>query len=113
MKEKRRHTRVSVNRPIAITLTDGSTITARIINLSVGGVGIIYAAPAESGSVLEVSFNLPYNGKVYPLKLKATVVHSHLTNDEYYTGFEFVNIDEESRQLLEGYVRGLVKKRVF
>lgn len=111
--EKRRHRRVSIQRSVLVELSDGSNIIATATNLSIQGMGITYAAPAELGSLFTLHFKLPFKHDLHKLSLPARVRHSHLCGNQYYIGFEFCEVDDLARTVLDNFVKDVETKRVF
>lgn len=111
--ERRRSRRISIQRSVLIELSDGSNIVATATNLSVQGIGITYAAPAEVGSLFTLHFKLPFRRDLHKLSLPAEVRHSHLCGDRYYIGFEFREVDELSHTVLDAFIKEVENKRVF
>lgn len=112
-KERRTHSRVSIKRTVLIELSDGSSIIASATNLSIKGIGVMYPAPAELGSRLTLHFKLPFNRNICKLSLRGLVRHSHLCGQEYYIGFEFQDVDEQSQAVLTAFIRDIEAKRVI
>lgn len=103
---RRQYKRAAMNRGVRIYLSDGSNVNAKIINISVAGVGIVYDMPAEMGAKLGLEFSLIGDNKdTVTLRVHAMVRHNHLKDNRYYIGMQFLDLDENSRDLIEMFVK--------
>jgi len=107
-RERRIYKRASVNRGVKISLSDGSAVHAKIVNISVAGIGIIYDMPAEMNAKLGLEFTLLRDDTetVY-VKLQSIVRHTHLANNRYYIGLQFLNVPAETEELINNFVNKL------
>lgn len=103
--EQRRELRASTDRNILIKLSDGSQVQARMINLSGGGVGICYPAPADVGTRLNLILPLGYDKQQHLVAISGTVRHSHLRNGMYFIGIEFNELAEEQKLHLAKFLK--------
>lgn len=105
MTELRSHDRVLLDRAIAVQLSDGKIIQARLFNLSAGGLRNLYPAPAESGATLGLHFQLPDNSnEPVTIHCKGTVRHTHVHLEFILSGFEFVEISEQDRAVIRQFI---------
>lgn len=102
--------RLPVDRPIFIRLSDKRIVTAKIVSISAYGVGVKFRAPGEIGAILDLRFLLPVKLKLHDINAKARIIHSHLTNDEYYSMFEFIDIENNDLSLVEKFIE---EKSIF
>lgn len=101
MSGQRSHDRVFLDRAIAVQLSSGKIIQARLVNLSAGGLGILYPAPAEPGSTLGLHFQLPdNNNETVTIHCKGIVRHTHVHHEYFLSGFEFKDISEQDRAVI-------------
>lgn len=105
MKERRINPRVSTNLPITIQLSNGETVKAKLVNISISGLGISYKASADVGTVLGLRFTLPINTRPVEFNLQGTVIHTHLKDNHYYIGFEFMHLSHEVIEQLDTFIR--------
>lgn len=104
MKDLRNYPRVVINRPIRIKTSSGAVVQARMANISQGGIAVFYEAPAEIGATLELSFSLMVRGRQIDFKLKAIARYNYLSGNGYVIGFEFTDMDTESRNQVKEFV---------
>lgn len=105
MSGQRSHDRVFLDRAIAIQLSSGKIIQARLVNLSASGLGILYPAPAELGSTLGLHFLLPdNNNESVTIHCKGVVRHTHVHHEFFLSGFEFSEIREQDRALINQFI---------
>lgn len=102
--------RLPVDRPVFIRLTDGRCVTARIVSISAAGLGIRFRAPGEIGAKLDLRFLLPVKLHLHEVSAKARITHSHLTNNEFYSMFEFIDIENSHLYLVEKFIE---EKSIF
>ena len=100
----RRYPRVQVTRPVRIRTTGGTVVQARTVNISQGGVAVLYEAPAEIGANLELSFNLVVRGREVDFHERCVAQYNHLSSRGYIIGFQFVALDTEARETLREFV---------
>ena len=102
--------RLPVDRPVFIRLSSGRSVTARIVSMSSLGIGIVFSAPGEVGAQLDLRFLLPVQLRLHEVSAKARIVHSHLTNDKFFSMFEFIDIDNDDLFLVEKFIE---EKSIF
>ncbi len=102
---RRAITRIDIDRPILLQLGSGMTIKARISNISPGGIAILHPAPGELNAVLGLHFQLPdKHNDPATIHCKGIVRNSYISKSQYITGFEFRNISDYDRQIVEGFI---------
>lgn len=104
MSEHRVAPRTPMDRPIILHLSDGETVRAHLINLSVGGVGVVYPAPAPKGAKFGVSFQISTRDGPYNITAKGVVQHCHIRGTDYAIGIEFTEISEDLKKTIAQYV---------
>jgi c-di-GMP-binding flagellar brake protein YcgR len=103
--EKRQHPRVPIDRPVRLTLQDGSTVRARMVNISVEGIGIRYPGEATAGTALELDFTLLFNNETHSIHAEARVSHCYLHKQGSYTiGLQFSSIRKEQLKAIALFV---------
>lgn len=105
MSEQRHQFRINTDRQILIELSDGSQVHARMINLSGGGVGIVYAETADIGARLQLVLPLSYNETHVDLKVTGVVRDVHLRQGRYFIGIEFCDLTEPQQQTLAKFIK--------
>ncbi len=102
--DNRNHARVNVDRPMLIHCSNGETVKARLVNLSVGGLAFEYPAPAENGATLVVLFQLTKKAEPVNIQAEGIAQHSHIKADLVVTGIQFTKISEEHIDIIEDFV---------
>ena len=110
MREHRKFVRLSVNRPLQITSASGTKLTAKLENVSTGGAGILSPVDAEVGAVLELRFTLLVSDKNHDFVVKGTVRHSHLKQNRYFLGIEFLGLDQQNLDFLESFTKDRIAR---
>ncbi len=105
MEERRGHKRVLVDRAIKITLSNGSSVTAKMINISEKGISILYGASADIGAVLNFTFTLPVKSDLHEIKTKGVVIHSHFKGTNCCIGIEFQELSDENADLINSFIQ--------
>ena len=100
----RRYPRVPVVRPVRIRTSSGVVVQARMVNISQGGVAVLYEAPAEIGANLELSFNLVVRGREIEFHERCVACYNYLSSSGYIIGFQFAALDTEVRENLREFV---------
>ncbi|WP_424191594.1 PilZ domain-containing protein [Ampullimonas aquatilis] len=91
--EERRHPRVMVNWPIGIQLPDKSIIRGRVINISIGGMGLMMDRPLQLGMQFKVAVDMsePGNQAIRSrVVFNCRSVHSVLAKEGFRVGLEYV-----------------------
>ncbi len=104
MDEKRRHKRVSLDRSVTITLSSGTSVTAKLVNISEKGISILYGAPADVGAILNFQFTIPVKSEVQKINLNGVVKHSHFKGTSYYIGVEYQELSDENFKLINSFI---------
>ena len=102
--QRRRHERIGVARPVVVQTSSGMQIRARLVNLSLGGAGIVYSAPAEHGAVLTLRFTIPVAERLVTLSLRSQVRHTHLRTDGHLIGFQFLDISDAETAAVRRFI---------
>jgi hypothetical protein len=86
-------------------VVDGQAYTARLLDLSEGGLAVDAPVSLEASRSIKLGFLL---GKVQIVS-KAEVRHVRKWKDRYITGVKFINLDKESAE----FIRGLYASKVL
>lgn len=108
MNEQRREIRVNMERSIVVKLSSGQVIRARLVNLSTGGLALRYPAPAEIGAQLDLQFQLPGSETPATLSIKGIVRHCHVHREDFITGIQFVELDEEVKIIISRFIESKI-----
>lgn len=101
--EKRSAERVSTERPVTLQ-SDQTTITAKMIDLSKVGVGILSDSPIEKGNEIQVIFSLPnINNK--DITLYGIVARTAHVRHQYLIGVQFKDASNYLISVLDDFVR--------
>ncbi|MDX1796978.1 MAG: PilZ domain-containing protein [Hydrogenovibrio sp.] len=101
--EKRRTVRVASNRPVVMKIND-STIFATMTDFSKHGLGFIAMCDVHKDDIVEVHFDIPYNGGFKTFLFEAQVRHCIDLFEKHHIGVR-LNIDEnEYSQLFDKIV---------
>ena len=93
-----------MDRNIVVTLSSGRAIQARLVNLSTGGLALRYPAPGEIGAQLSLQFQLPSNEAPATLAVKGIVRHCHVHHEDFITGIQFVELDEQANTAINRFI---------
>lgn len=102
--DHRRYPRVPVTRPVRIRTSGGAVVQARLVNISEGGVGVLYASPAELGAVLELSFSLVVRGREVGFRERCVARYNYLSGDGYIIGFQFAGLGTKAAESIREFV---------
>jgi hypothetical protein len=101
-REHRRYFRYEVDLPVRLRNHDGQTFTARVKNISEGGLAVKLLDPLRFDGLVTVEFNVPsVNAELF--QAKADVVWS----DAFAMGLRFLYTDKESGIALESWLNSL------
>lgn len=104
MNGQRKQARINLDRAIIVKLTNGSSIQARLVNLSLGGLAIRYPAAGEPGAELGLIFQLPEENSLATISTKGVVRHYHVHHEDFITGIEFTALKEEDTQRIAKFL---------
>jgi len=101
-REHRRYFRYEVDLPVRLRTHDGHKFTARMKNISEGGLAIKLVDPLRLEGLVTLDFNVPnINSEVF--KAKADVVWS----DSFAMGLRFLYTDKDSGIILQAWLNSL------
>lgn len=101
-REHSRYFRYDVDLPVQSSNRQGQTFSARMKNISEGGLAVKLANPVKLDGVVKVEFEVPsIDQQVF--SAKADVVWS----DSFAIGLRFLHIEKDSRAVLRGWLNSL------
>ncbi|MBI3897995.1 MAG: PilZ domain-containing protein [Gammaproteobacteria bacterium] len=103
-KEKRRHPRLSINRPGRLQIGDGPPSLVQIANISEAGAALFYSATLALDTPVQLNFHLNLGAGKVLLEIRGRVRHSHLKGHSHMLGVEFVDTPPDTLQTLRQYI---------
>jgi hypothetical protein len=102
---RRRHARIAVRCPLALTLPNGAERNCTTLDMSIEGLSLATDLPISPGSRCRVHIpTLPCRSGPRPLRIEARAVYSsYLGPGSFRIGMVFVNPDEESAGVLADF----------
>jgi c-di-GMP-binding flagellar brake protein YcgR len=107
---KRQHPRVSLDTPADILYQDRH-FTFKIINLSLGGLGLLGPETIPVGAPIQTIFKLPFHNSPSQLTLNAHVMHTtefhnqhSVIHHQYIVGVQFESLSAHQKTVIEHYV---------
>ncbi len=100
-----------MDRSIAVKLSSGQTIQAQLVNLSTGGLALRYPAPGEIGAQLDLQFQLPGTDMPATLTVTGIVRHCHVYHEDFITGIQFVELDEQANTTITRFIESKKSSR--
>lgn len=83
----------------------GKQLTARTIDIGVGGLAIEVDEPLPAKAECHVVFTLPVDGRGHTLRLRATVVHGMPSRAHgFKVGLALTNVSAEDVRLIEQFL---------
>jgi ActR/RegA family two-component response regulator len=107
-REHRRYFRHKVDLPIKLVCDTGETLAGKIVNVSEGGLGLIYFVHGPIKGVVTVQFGLP-SAQPQRFQARAQVVW----NVGHAMGLRFVNIETSCRSWFEAWMDSLAAQLQF
>jgi uncharacterized protein (TIGR02266 family) len=109
MREKRQFKRKSISIDVIFDMSpDQRGFESKTKDISVGGICLISRKPLSVDNVMNFKFTIPDTEK--KIEVSGEVVWTEKPEDEkddrYYSGIEFVQIDETDKDLISKYVDG-------
>ena len=90
----------------AIVAIEGAPpATGRTADVGSSGVSVTLPAPLKVGQDGQVSFELFMDGKATVINTRSRVSYCIFSNNEFKTGFQFVNLDLSAMAVLAKYLR--------
>ena len=97
--ERRRYNRYSVEMPVAVRTPDGRQVMGTGFSLSEGGIALQFPERLNTRDLLKLEFLLPQEKA--PLQLTGKLAW---VNSDLHTGIRFVQITQETREQLRGWL---------
>lgn len=118
MQERRHEPRVAVDLNCTVRLQDGGEITAKLIDLSCSGAGILTTSPLPLHSHVQICFSLAGYRNAHRLTIPSTVIHNFnavvIQGNERQTGHivgvDFAPLEDPLDTILCDYVTQQVEK---
>jgi PilZ domain/SPOR domain len=98
IQERRQYQRLVPDIPAPIYLSQSGIVL--LFDLSEGGVGVRYAAPAAEKQIFSLAFDLPGMGE----PIRATAETAWTSDSGGRAGFRFVDLTDTSRQQLKNWI---------
>lgn len=102
--DRRRGLRKSLSVPAGMVVA-GKQLTARTVDIGVGGLAIEVDEALPAKAECHIVFNLPIEGRGHTLRLQATVVHAMRNRaDGFKVGLALMNVSAENTRLIERFL---------
>ena len=112
--DNRIHPRISLTIPIRLVAPDNNSLTATSHNISLGGIvletdstvhkELIATNSSDNMTQYKLAFTLPHQNKSLQLNTRVVYVR-RLSQNLFHIGLRFVEPNEQSRKLIENYVK--------
>jgi len=100
---KRNAERVSTERPICMK-ADQQTISAKTIDLSIIGTGVLSETPIQEGSEIQITFGLPnINNK--EIILCGIAARTAQVRHQYLIGIQFKDLSNYLQSVINDFIR--------
>ncbi|PLA73868.1 hypothetical protein CYQ88_09070 [Hydrogenovibrio sp. SC-1] len=100
--DKRNAERVSTERPITVQ-SNQSTITAKMIDLSLVGIGVLSEKPILEGNEIQITFSLPnINNK--ELVLCGIATRTAHVQHQYLIGIQFKDLSNYIQSVINDFI---------
>ena len=106
---RRKHTRYNVNWPCRLLLADKTMLSARVKNISMGGVGIEVAQMIPVGGHVSIEIRPMVQGKSYLVRAKGEVTFSMIMGGDggYSKGLRLTLVPDEHKKTLAAMIANL------
>lgn len=94
---------VKTDRKVVLLGKTASTF-ARLIVISVEGIGVVSPRGAPVGTTLETRFELPAFSRFKTFNLIGTVTHRHNAGDDIYLYLKFSKLNNNDRLALQDFI---------
>lgn len=107
MTNRRFSPRLPLRREITLSLPEKSAQSVLLLDISLGGAGILTTFPAETGSTVYVNAQLPLNDSTgdFAAQCRVTTVQKLRNTDTHLVGLEFMTVSDLHRRHLAQFVR--------
>ena len=113
-RDRRRHTRFPWRQLVLLSRGNGSELSARAENISVGGFAVVVDTPLYHGEIVSVHLDLPLeegNGSLDMVCRVTYLIQLTHPSDSLRAGLEIVEIAERDRDRLDCLVNSLLGRR--
>src|ERR1039457_1906211 len=97
MQDRRKHPRISVDFPVTVRLSQHRILTAKIIELSIGGMSFLCPIAPEINSEVELRFSPPSEHITREFRFMSNVRHLYEVHAEPGTPPDYQYRSEERR----------------
>lgn len=101
--KKQPRKQVKTDRKVILLGKKASTF-ARLIVVSVNGIGVVSPRGARVGTELETRFELPAFSRFKTFNLIGTVTHRHNAGDDIYLYIKFAKLNDDDRLALQDFI---------
>lgn len=101
--EQRQYERISTERPVTLD-SDQVHSHAKMIDLSIRGLGLISQTPISEGDSIQLGFRLPTTGES-EIKVSGIAVHTQQVRREFLVGIEFKNLQHGIEKVIHEYIQ--------
>ncbi|WP_193222172.1 PilZ domain-containing protein [Alkalilimnicola sp. S0819] len=104
--DRRFDKRVAVDLLCTLVLPSGVKHSVMARNLSGGGAYVEVETPLSRGEQVELSFNLPTQGRLRRVHTRSEIIHgpSRISMTAFGIGVRFVELDEEGAELVDAFI---------
>lgn len=103
-RENRQAERVSTDRPVQLT-HDSQKHQAKMINLSITGLGILSNFKLDDSQNIQIDFELPFYDDYTSVKLQGTVIHCTPVRGQYLLGVALNNLNKHQTLVMENFIK--------
>lgn len=101
--DKRAAKRVNLDKHIIIQVNQ-QPLQARILNISVSGIGILCHTDLPPNTIIHANVELSLHNHTTTLKLDGKVVHSTAVHDQYLVGIALCDLTAYRQAIIEQFV---------
>jgi c-di-GMP-binding flagellar brake protein YcgR len=102
--ERRVAPRKVLRTSVEVSLPDGTTFSARSIDISQSGMGFVCNLNLPAQSTCKVAFSLIMNGKASPIALRGTVAYTALQQAGFMVGLKFDSVPANVSAIIGRFV---------
>lgn len=108
--DQRQHERINVDIPIK--LDDGQTCqTLKIINISLGGLGLLSRQALEPGKIYQVTFDIYFSNDYTSLSTQARSIHNLTVRRQYINGLQFEKLSTHQKFVIATFIQQVKRRR--
>lgn len=102
----RRYERVHLQVPVEVSASGGMPLAGELVDLSIGGAGVVVSATVAEGSRVQLNFTLPEGGKLE--NVAGLVKNVRPAKDGHFLGCEFI----ENQMAVESDIAFFVSRMI-